>query len=34
MKFKDYKFNDSTHRCRIVKNNSGEDLVIQWHQVP
>lgn len=28
MKFKDYEFNGSTYRCRMVKDNSGEDLVI------
>lgn len=28
MEFKDYEFNGSTYRCRVVKNNSGEDLVI------
>lgn len=28
MKFKDYEFNGSTYRCRMVKDNSDGDLVI------
>lgn len=28
MKFRDYEFNGPTYRCRMVKDNSGEDLVI------
>lgn len=28
MRFKDYEFNGSTYTCRMVKDNSSEDLVI------
>lgn len=28
MEFKDYEFNGSTYRCRIVKGNDGNDLTI------
>jgi hypothetical protein len=28
MEFKDYEFNGSTYRCRIVKDNSGNELTI------